>query len=139
MAGFSKTLTALYDEGGRRTRLTHPDGQAFTSAYDALDRLSGVYEGVGTATSLDTFAYNNQGLPSTRTERLGSGVTYGWDAVGRLTSQADAFAGGTGNVGWTFGHSPASQIATETRDNDSYAFGGLAAVNRNYAVNGLNQ
>src|SRR5439155_1961996 len=59
MAGFSKTMTALYDLDNNRTRVTHPDAQAFTYAYDNRDRLSGVYQGIGTATPLDTFAYNS--------------------------------------------------------------------------------
>ena len=47
--------------------------------------------------------------------------------------------GRTGNVGWTFGYNPASQIVSETRDNDAFAWTGAVAVDRNYAVNGLNQ
>lgn len=63
MAGFSKTLTHLYDEAGRRTRLTHADGQAFTYAYDALDRLSGVYEGAGPRPRLPHSATTIAGSP----------------------------------------------------------------------------
>ena len=44
----------------------------------------------------------------------------------------------TKNVGWTFGLSPASQIATETRDNDAYAYS-VANTSKAYSVNGLNQ
>jgi RHS repeat-associated protein len=69
----------------------------------------------------------------------GSNVAYGWDDAGRLTSQTDAFPGGTGNVGWTFGFNSASQIASESRTNDAYAWTGAVGVNRPYTVNGLNQ
>lgn len=34
---------------------------------------------------------------------------------------------------------PTSQLASETRDNDSYAYGGLVNVSRAYGSNGLNQ
>ena len=34
---------------------------------------------------------------------------------------------------------PASQIVNETRDNDAYAFTGIATANKAYSVNGLNQ
>ena len=139
MGTFTKTLTSTYDAGGRRIELKHADNQVFTYGYDALSRLTGVYEGAGTTTVLDTFAYGNNGLLDTRTEGAGSSATYGWDDAGRLTGQTDAFAGGTGNVGWTFGYNPASQITSETRDNDAYAWTGAVAVDRNYAVNGLNQ
>jgi len=139
MAGFSKTVAAQYDADSNRVQLTHPDGQVFIYAYDGIDRLAGVYQGVGTGTSLDQFSYNGQALLLARTERLGSTVNYGYDPIGRLTSQSDAFVGSAGNVTFGLGYNPASQIASETRDNDAYAFNGLVNVNRAYAVNGLNQ
>jgi RHS repeat-associated protein len=141
MSGFSAAVGSSYDQGGRRTAVVHPDGQTFTYAYDALGRLSGLYEGAGTGTVLDTFAYGNNGLVSSRSEAGGSSVSYGYDDIGRLTSQSDAFLGGTGNVNRTFGYNPASGIVTETRDNDSYAFptSQIGSVSRTYAVNGLNQ
>lgn len=37
-------------------------------APDNLSRLSGVYEGAGTATPLDTFNYANNGFVSARSE-----------------------------------------------------------------------
>jgi len=142
MAGFSKAISALYDADNNRTRITHPDTQAFTYAYDARDRLTGVYEGIGTGTSLDTFAYNPDDTLGSRSETAtgGGGASYGYDPIGRLTSQTDAFAAApTSNVQWTFGISPASQIINETRNNDAYAFTGISATNKAYAVNGLNQ
>jgi RHS repeat-associated protein len=139
MGGFSKTLASLYDPDGNRTRLTHPDGQAFTYGYDGVDRLSGVYEGVGTGVSLDQFTYNNASLLGSRSERLGSNAAYTYDPVGRLSQQADTFVGGTGNVTIGLGFNPASQIVSQTRDNDAYAYNGLINVNRAYVINGLNQ
>jgi RHS repeat-associated protein len=38
-----------------------------------------------------------------------------------------------------FGYDPAGRIASNTRSNDAYAWGGHYAVNRNYTTNGLNQ
>jgi RHS repeat-associated protein len=139
MGTYNKTVISAYDGAGRRTQLTHPDGQAFTYAYDNLSRLTGVYEGVGTGAPVDTFTYGTNGLLASRIEAGGSSVTYGWDDVGRLTSQSDTFTGGTGNVGWTFSLNPVSQITSETRDNDSYVWNGAVSVNRTYSVNGLNQ
>jgi RHS repeat-associated protein len=50
------------------------------------------------------------------------------------------FAGGIGNVGFSFGYNSASQISQETRsNNDNYAWTNSVAVNRGYATNGLNQ
>jgi hypothetical protein len=66
-------------------------------------------------------------------------LRYTWDDIGRLLTQSDAFSGTTGDVNWTLTYNPASQIATEARDNNSYAWTGAVNVNRPYAVNGLNQ
>jgi RHS repeat-associated protein len=140
MGGFSKTLSAEYDEAGNRSRLTHPDGQSFTYSYDALKRLSGVYQGVDTSVSLDQFSYNSRGLLAGRNERLGSAVSYTYDLIGRLNNQSDTFAGGAGNVTiGPIGYNPASQMVSKARDSDAYAWTDAIVINRNYAVNGLNQ
>ena len=98
----------------RRTQVIQPDGQYFTYAYDGASRLLGLYQGADTSVVLDSFSYNAQGLPATRTERYGSSVTYGFDNVTRLTSQADVLLGTGGNVNRTFGYSPASQMTSRT-------------------------
>jgi RHS repeat-associated protein len=140
MGGFSKTYISDYDQAGNRVTLTHPDGQAFTYAYDALGRLNGVYQGADTSVSLDQFSYNAQGLLAGRTERLGSGVSYGYDAIGRVVSQSDSFVGGIGNVTLNaLSYNPASQLTSQTRNNDAYAWRDAIVVNRGYSANGLNQ
>ena len=42
-------------------------------------------------------------------------------------------------MAFSFGYTPASQIAQQTRNNDTYAWNGHYNVDRTYAVNGLNQ
>ena len=92
---------------------------------------------------LDTLTYGTNGLVSNRAEDAGStasSVGYTWDDIGRLTNQSDAFtASSASNVGWTFGITPASQIKSETRTNDAYAFGSIATSNKPYVPNRLNQ
>ncbi|MBL7598979.1 RHS repeat protein, partial [Escherichia coli] len=44
MAGVSRSLSYQYDADGNRTRITHPDGNVFTYAYDGLDRPADTYE-----------------------------------------------------------------------------------------------
>jgi RHS repeat-associated protein len=140
MDGMSRTLASLYREDGARTRLTHPDGQAFTYAYSPAGELTNLYEGVGTAVPLETFSYNPQGLLATRTDGAGSTSAYAYDAPGRLATLTDTYVGGAGgNIASTFGYNAASQITSRTRNNDAYAWNGAYAVNRAYAVNGLNQ
>jgi RHS repeat-associated protein len=111
----------------------------FDYDYDDLSRLTAISQG---STRLDSFIYDTNGLLLRRNEGAtgASRVTYGWDAIGRLTSQSDVFSTAGSNVTWTFGHyNPASQITQETRDNDSYASLAPANGTTSYAVNGLNQ
>jgi RHS repeat-associated protein len=122
--------------------VTHPDSQAFTYGYDARDRLTGVYEGIGTGTALDGIIYNPDDTLASRLEGAGGGgsANYSYDPIGRLTGQTDAFpAAPASNVQWNFQINQASQILSETRDNDAYAFTAIASANKAYAVNGLNQ
>jgi RHS repeat-associated protein len=155
MSGFtrnvcSSTQPCLYNQSNDRTQV-RIDGQAFTYAYDASSRLIGIYEGTNQTIPLDTFAYNADATLASRSEDSGataSSVGYTSDEIGRLTGQSDTFPSSlaSNNVSWSFTSgdpirklNPANQIVNETRDNDSYAYGGLVAVNRGYAVNGLNQ
>lgn len=135
MDGVSRTLAYRYDLTGNRTRITHPDGQYFNAVYDGLDRMTAITDSVaGTVASL---AYTNRGDRAA----LSGGVTtsYGYDAAGRLASLGHDLAGGTSDVGWAFAYTPASQLASATRDNDAYAWAGHYNVDRDYTANGLNQ
>jgi len=136
MDGQSRTLSYQYDLAGNRTRVTHPDGQYFAYAYDALGRLTTL--GENSATTVLTASYNPAGLPATLT-RSGAATTFGYDAVNRLNALTHDLAGTLSDVAWTNSFNPASQIVTRTRSNDAYAWDGAVAVSRNYAVNGLNQ
>lgn len=55
-------------------------------------------------------------------------TAFGYDPVSRPASIAHQFPGGGGNATTTFGYNPASQIATQTRDNDAYAWTGAVSV-----------
>ncbi|MEO6215203.1 MAG: RHS repeat-associated core domain-containing protein [Sphingomonas sp.] len=139
MGGTSRTLSYQYDADGDRTGITHPDGANFTYGYDGMGRLSGLYEGSGTTAPLMTALFRADGLLSSRSETGGSSVSYGYDNVSRLNSQSDAFTGGSGNLTRTLGYNAASQITTDTRSNNGYAWTGSANVSRGYSTNGLNQ
>lgn len=140
MAGTSRSVSAKYDVAGNRSQVTTPRG-TWAFGYDNLDRLTSVSEvgGDGTATPMSTWTYNAQGLPGAVAERYGSAVSWTYDAIGRLSKQADSFVGGTGNLATTLAYNPANQIVSHSRDNPAYAFTGHFGVNRAYAVNGLNQ
>jgi hypothetical protein len=62
-----------------------------------------------------------------------------YDGASRLNFLTQQFNGNLDNLVQTFGYNPASQIISETRDNDSFASFEAGATSRTYASNGLNQ
>ena len=134
--GTLRTLQYAYDPDGNRVRVTHPDFTYFTYNYDGLDRQLTIQQN-GT-TQIVSFAYNPQGTRATDS-RWAVGTSYGYDPVERLATLGHGFTSGTGNVGWTLGRNPASQITSAGRTNDLYAFNAYVSASTSYAVNGLNQ
>jgi RHS repeat-associated protein len=134
MDGIARDLQYDHDKNGNRTELTYPDTNQIHFEYDGLDRLHVGYMGVSWFTYFD---YNNRGLRSL--QQGGGDSLFGYDAAGRLNSLSHYLVGGALDVGYSLDYSPASQIATITRDNDAYAWTGHFNVDRNYTANGLNQ
>lgn len=87
-----------------------------------------------------TLVYNEKGQVSW-IERGGNAIDngFGYDPAGRLNMHRLHDVQLSSQVQWDFARNPASQIISETRDNDLYAWTGHANVDRAYAVNGLNQ
>jgi YD repeat-containing protein len=135
MGGAVRTLAYRWDEGSRRTRITHPDGALFGTAYDAPGRPTWLTDPIGSA--LASFGYDAAGHPN-GVGRPGATTGLNFSADGRLLSLSH-YIGAPLDVRWTFTHNPASQIAGETRTNDAYAWTGHYAVNRAYTTNGRNQ
>jgi RHS repeat-associated protein len=141
MGGVSRTISHLNDREGRKGEITFPEGYKFWFERDGLGRMTKARQGAwGTSGPvMATFAYNAKGLPATFTRGAGDATSYGYDSDLRLSSLADTFVGGTGNVATSFTYNPASQLRTEARDNDAYAWRGAVTVARTYWVNGQNQ
>jgi hypothetical protein len=49
------------------------------------------------------------------------GIDYGYDAVSRLATLGQRFPATRNNLFQSFAYNPASQVASETKDNDAYA------------------
>src|SRR3954451_13194458 len=133
--------TSTYDLAGHRTRLTHGDG--FYVDYDYLVtgdmahvRENGATSGVGV---LATYAYDDLGRRTSVTRGNGTSTSYSYDAVSRLSQLSEDISGTTYDQTLGFTYTPASQIATNTRSNDNYAWGGHYNVSKSYTANGLNQ
>ena len=138
MDGTSRTLSYQYDADGNRTRITHPDGQAFNAIYDPLDRMTELHE--SNDWRISYFFEPFGGLYQASRSNLTHSYT-NYDAIQRLHTSEHYFPGpaSAADVASIFSLNPASQLAGESRDNDAYAWGGHYAVDRAYTTNGLNQ
>ncbi len=141
VGGTAHALTYQYDLAGSRTQMNWWDG--FYVNYDRLVtgeltkvRENGATSGVGV---LATYAYDDL--------RRRTGVTFGngavqaftYDAVSRLSQLTNDLSGTTNDLTATFAYNPASQITSNVRTGDAYAFTGRTNANTATVTNGLNQ
>jgi RHS repeat-associated protein len=145
MLGFGRTLSYLYDAGGKRVRITHPDGKSFSYVYDGLDRMTYVHEKASIAGPDDYVAryfYRPEGPRYVAIRGVGPGgftTVYHYDPVQRLALMGNDLAGTANDMTVTLAYNPAGQIRQYQRDNNAYAWTGSKSVSRDYAANGLNQ
>jgi RHS repeat-associated protein len=135
------TLSSIWDIGGRRTRITHPDSFYVDQDYLVTGELqkireNGATSGVGV---LATYAYDDLGRRTSLTLGDGSSTSYSYDNVSRLSQLVHDLSGTSYDQTLGFSYNPASEITQNTRSNDSYAWTGHYNVNRGYTANGLNQ
>jgi RHS repeat-associated protein len=135
VGGTTRSLTYQYDANGNRTRVTHPDGQYFTTDYDGLNRAKLMTE--NGVTSIATITYDTQGRRNGMSR--GAVATYAYDPVSRLSGLTHDLSGTVHDLTLGFGYSPASQIVMKSASNDAYAYRGNYNITRAYASNGLNQ
>jgi RHS repeat-associated protein len=135
------TVTSTWDIAGRRTRIAHPDGFYVDQEYLVTGEPTAIRENGATSGAgvLAIYAWDDLGRRSSLTRGDGSVLTYSYDAVSRLTSLADNLVGTAYDQTLGFGYTPASQIASNTRSNDAYAWTGHYNLNRSYTANGRNQ
>jgi RHS repeat-associated protein len=136
--GVARQISYLYDARGNRRRLTFPDGIFFSFDYDALDRMTAIREN-GESTAVTSITYNSpRGLRTSLTG--GVATTYDYDFAGRLSSLSHDLSGTAQDVALGYpSYNPASQLLSQTRDNDTYAWTGATLGVTSYSVNGLNQ
>lgn len=141
LTNVSGNVSFLYDAGGRRTRLSFPDGTLFTYVYDAAGRLIRICENIITCTTdaaVETFSYDSHGR---RAGALltGAATIYDYDLISRLSSLTHNLTGTVADQTFTLGYNPASQIVTRNSSNVAYATAPAPEGTRSYTVNGLNQ
>ncbi|MCW3847696.1 hypothetical protein OF829_10630 [Sphingomonas sp. LB-2] len=137
------TVSYQYDLSGRRTRMTWPDSFYIDYDYQVTGEVTAVRAN-GATSGLDvlaSYAYDDLGRRTTLTRGNGTVTTYSFDNASRLASLSHNLdgSGTTYDSTTSFSYTPANQIASLTRTNDQFAFGGHANVARSYTSNGLNQ
>jgi RHS repeat-associated protein len=135
------SYSSQYDIAGRRTRLTHPDGFYVDQDYLVTGEMvaireNGAASGVGV---LATFGYDDLGRRTSLTYGNGEVTSYQYDAMSRLSQLGLDLSGTTNDLTVTFGYNPASQIASNARSNDLYAWTGHGSGTTSTTTNGLNQ
>jgi YD repeat-containing protein len=142
MGGASRTLSSDYDAGSRRVRLTFPDNNYFSYAYDAAGRLTAICELAqdceNEPSPVASFGYDSLGR-RVNASFSGASTGYDYDDLSRLEILTHDLAGTAADQVLSFAYNPASQITTRTRSNDAYASTTITNESLSYDVNGLNQ
>ncbi|WP_298469278.1 RHS repeat-associated core domain-containing protein [uncultured Erythrobacter sp.] len=134
-----RLLEYTYNAAGSRTSIKHQwDGATFSYTYSSggqFDQLKDPQNKI-----LIDYNYNTRGLLE-QSIKLGSAPTQTWayDPINRLASTELDSIGNPYNISWSFTRNAASQIKTETQDNELFTWDGAQNDMAPYVANGLNQ
>jgi YD repeat-containing protein len=87
------SVRSQYDHGGRRMRLTWPDGFFVSYDYRVTGEMSAIRENGGAV--LASFGYDELGRRTEHRPRQRHGTSYGYDAASRLATLTQDLAGPT--------------------------------------------
>ncbi len=141
-AGPQGTASYQYDAADRRTQLTYPGTGLFVNNdYLVTGEVTKIREnnaisGVGV---LATYAYDNLGNRLSTTFGNGAVQVFTYDPVSRLASLTNNLTGTANDLTATFAYNPDSQITSNVRTGDTYAWTGHGSGSTAYVSNGLNQ
>jgi RHS repeat-associated protein len=111
----NRTTTHVYDNGGRRSQSTAPDGGITRFEYNAANELVKQIAPDGGVTD---YEYDNRGLRTKETSPIGAITTFKYDAAGRLEWRVDSRGnepGATANdFRWSFTYDAAGRQKTVT-------------------------
>lgn len=136
----SRAISYVYDSGGRRTRVTHPDGVYWTYNYDTLGRLYRVRD--DSSNVLIVYSYNDVGRLIGRTvDASAPDETYSYDSAGRLEQIFTNHASASYDVNRSYSFNHASQAEDETVDNQLYVWDNhpSGSTDADYTPDGLNR
>lgn len=132
------TVTRQYDAAGRLTGLNASNGYILSYQRLVTGDLKAILDSSGAVNA--TFGYDNLGRRISLTFPSGAGTTYVYDPVSRLTTLIIYLAGTANDL--TIGsinYNSASQITSQNRSNNLYAWTAPNTISRAYTANGLNQ
>jgi len=135
-AGPLATVTQQFDLAGRRTQFSTSSGLLLNYQWLTTGQMKAVLDGSGTP--MATFSYDDFGRRTGLALYDGTSAAWSYDGVSRLASLTHDFGGTANDLTKSFAYNPASQITSETRSNDAYAFTPSNATVDNTS-NGLNQ
>jgi RHS repeat-associated protein len=144
MSGVNRALTFAYDRDSNQTRITHPDGNAFSYGFDGLNRLCTVTEGLS-ATPCDSAGYMLKVTYRPSGGRLdlirpsGAVTNIDLDSALRLESFTQNFAGTANDLTNGFWYNPSNQITKLAQSNSLYTYDQHGSRVGSYGSNGLNQ
>ena len=101
--------TTGYDSRGNVVTVTDPNGWATTYSYDAANRKTATTDPQGNSA---TFAYDAASRLSSTTDRLGRRIDYSYDAADRQTGQAWYAAGGSLTTRVTLGYDAVGNLTS---------------------------
>ncbi len=111
----NRTTTHVYDNAGRRTKTTAPDGGIVLFEYNAANELIKTTAPDG---GITLFEYDSRGLRTKETSPIGAITTYGYDAAGRVVSRVDPRGNVAGGVPadftWSYTYDAGSRLKTVT-------------------------
>jgi RHS repeat-associated protein len=138
--GVNRTVRWDFNTAENRRWITHPDGHYFEYANDSTGRLMHLGENGPSRTLASMFHDGFGRRTQIARDSGGSRTVMGYDGFSRLGSVTHDLdgAGTSRDLTIGFAYNPASQVVTRAQSNDLYEQT-VAATNRAYAVNGLNQ
>jgi RHS repeat-associated protein len=132
------TSSWTLDANGNRTSLTWPGSPAYSTSmvYDAMNRLTDVYEGNVGSKRLGHYDYNILSQRSGSSAGVASSQ-WEWTSVGQAAYVNHSWSGGS--VAFTYYYNRDHQRTSTNASDNSFLPTGLPAISQTYASNTLNQ
>ena len=134
-----RTLSYTYDQASDRSSLTFPDQQVQYYNYYANGALSGTTS-VSNIVGL-WLGYDGMGRVAAYGRANNANTGFAYDGIGRLTGLNQIFSSASSayNIAWTFGYTPANQIASSSASSTIYDYKETASSTVNNTYDGLNR